>query len=126
MVVVAAHQVRPAHEYLAVRVNTNLYAGERQADRAYAIVFRTVRRDDARLGHPVTLKNLHARAEKRIGEDGRERRAARDEEAEPPAHALAPLRKDEPARDLLLNLKQRRHRLALIQKFSVALPDAER
>src|SRR5579885_3775662 len=125
VVVVAAHDVRAAHEYLALRVGLDFDAGERQPDRADAIIFGTVRRDDARLGHAVALKNPDPSAEEGVGERGRKRRAAGDEEAQPTADALAPLREDEPARDLLLNLKQRRNLLALVSEFGVTLPDAQ-
>src|SRR5207248_2002391 len=94
MVVVAAHHVGPAHEYLALLVCPHLDAGERQADRADAVVFGPVRRDDAGLRHAVALQYRHARAEECVRERGRQRRSARHEEAQPAPDALAPLRED--------------------------------
>src|SRR5438105_15579831 len=122
MVVVAAHHVWPAHEYLALFVGLYLDAGERQADRADAVVFGPVRRYDAGLRHAVALQYRHARAEEGIRERGREGRSARDEESQPTADALAPLRQDEAARRLLHNLEESRNALAPRNGSPVSLP----
>ena len=83
LVEVALHDVRAAGQDLAVVGDPHLDAPQRPADRAEPPAARPVDADDRRgLRQPVALVDLDAGADEELGEVARERRAARDREAE--------------------------------------------
>ena len=90
LVVVALHDVRAARQDLAVLGDLHLDARHRPPDRAEAPAAAAVDADDRRgLRQAVALVDLHAGADEELRELARERRAARDREAEVASRARA-------------------------------------
>ena len=81
MAIVAAHDVRPAHQHLAVGGDFYFDSFEWFADRADAIVLGAIGAHDAGFGHAIALQDLDTCAQKRIREGWRKRRTARDKVA---------------------------------------------
>src|SRR5689334_17854447 len=69
VVIITLHYIFASDEYLAVLfADLHLDVGERLTDGANFVVLGTVRRDDTRLGHAVTLKDSDAGRPKCIGQ----------------------------------------------------------
>src|SRR5215216_5631203 len=100
--VVPAHHIRTAQKYLAVLRNLDLDTLKGYSHGSDVIVARPISRDDARLRRSITLQDRYAGGQKRVRQSRRQRRAAGNEVPQTPAHALAPLRKHQLTRDLLL------------------------
>src|ERR1044071_9341699 len=126
VIVVAAHDVRAAHENLSIFGYPDIDSGKDQTHRAGLVVVGSIRGDDAGFSHAEALKDGDVRSPESVRERGRKGCAARNEVTQTASDARAPFREDEAARKLMLEFKQRRHRLSLIFQLGVTLADFER
>ena len=114
LVEVAAHDVGPAGQDLPVRRDLDLDPGNRPADRAEPMVLEGVHRDDRRgLGEPVALEDRQPGRVEEPGDLGGERRAAGDEEPDPPAGPALSLANTSRSATARLSREAGRHRLPL-------------
>src|SRR6266545_2482680 len=124
---VAGEVHRPADQELAVRRELQLDAGQRRADRAEAEAVDAIRSCAARpFGKAVRLDDQDAQRVEELDDLLRERRAAREANADATAEPFLHLREDEPVCDAALQREQRRDALVALDVGARALADAQR
>ena len=106
--------MRPSGEDLAVVGQHHFHIRQRLADGARVVASGSVEGDDrAGLGEAVALQHVQPRRREEVGEVSRQRRAAHDEVARPPAEGFAPLRKHQPVGQTVRRAVRRVHRLVV-------------
>ena len=124
LVVAGEHGVAP-DQHLAVLRDPQLGARQRLADGAEAKRIAAVSgRARRALGEPVRLEDEHVEHVKELDHLARERRSARDPDAEARTEPILDLGIDEPVRKAVLNGERPRHRSARLPELAHAPSDA--